>query len=468
MSDDDHSGFFPSDEEDHVGPPAGSTDAFAAGRRIRDEELAIACVREPHLDSPMRFAGNDESVPIRYRSDADRVCIGATYRGESGNAGPGFERAGPRAQVSFVPSRTTAAIVTCGGLCPGLNDVIRSIVRVLMGGYGVRRVLGIRYGYAGLTDVDIAPMELSPKDVGDIHKDGGTILGSSRGFPPMDKVMDGITGLGIDILFVIGGDGTQRGGHDIHVEAQKRGVPLAVVGIPKTIDNDIPWVDQTFGFETAVAEATKVVDCAHVEARSARNGIGLVKLMGRDAGFIAAHAALASSDVDVVLIPEVAFTLDGEQGLMGHIDNLLHWNGHALIVVAEGASHHFFNQDTQRLDASGNRLYQDIGPFLREQICKAFPKASMKYIDPSYSVRSAPANAADSVFCARLGQYAVHAAMAGKSDMLVGRWYGKFTHIPLSLIHRKRKSISPRSSIWRSVLETTGQPCLLPEEVRKD
>ncbi len=430
---------------------------------MQQSDFAITSIAPARLPTPLRYAGNDAGAPVRYRSDADRVCVHATFT--DGGRQPGeltFERAGPREHILFAPAKTTAAIVTCGGLCPGLNDVIRAVVNSLVQGYGVRRVLGIRFGYAGLTDVEIAPIELGPKEVLDIHKDGGTMLGSSRGFPSMDEVLDGITGLGIDILFVIGGDGTQRGGHAIHRAAQERGMRLAVVGIPKTIDNDIPWLDQTFGFDTAVAEAASVVDCAHVEARSARQGIGLVKLMGRDAGFIAAHAALASSDVDVALVPELPVQLAGEYGLFRHVADLLRWQGHALLVVAEGTSKHLFTDATERCDASGNKIRQDVGPYIKSELIREFPAATVKYIDPSYTIRSAPANAADSVLCARLGQCAVHAAMAGKSDMLVGRWYGKFTHVPLGLIDGQRKTINPASSLWRAVLEATGQPCLVP------
>lgn len=446
---------------------------------MRQSDLDIRQLRPATFDSPLRYAGADRTSPIRYRTDDDRVVVKASFTRRSQTPsdetlcgvamGPGlsFERAGPRARLAYDPSKVTAAIITCGGLCPGLNDVVRALTLSLHHGYGVRNILGIRYGFIGLTAQGRPPLALNPDLVEEIHRQGGTMLGSSRGFPPMDAVMEGIRRHGIDQLFVIGGDGTQRGAHNIHLELQKQGLPVVVVGVPKTIDNDIPWIDQTFGFETAVEVAAQVVDCAHVEAKASERGIGLVKLMGRNAGFIAAHAALSSMDANLVLVPEVPFVLDGPNGLLAWLTERMDRRNHAVIVVAEGAGQDLLAKDLPaRFDASGNRLLEDIGPYLKERIDAHFKglkkPVSIKYLDPSYQVRSAAANSADSIFCLRLAQNAVHAAMAGKTDMLIGRWYGKFTHVPLPLIAADRKNMDPRSSVWRSVLETTGQPCLTP------
>jgi 6-phosphofructokinase 1 len=267
--------------------------------------------------------------------------------------------------------------------------------------------------------------------------------------------------LGINILFCIGGDGTLHGAHIIWQEVEKRGLPISVVGVPKTIDNDIGYVAKTFGFDTAVSEARQVLQCAHIEAKGAQNGIGLVKVMGRDSGFIAVHATLANLDVNFTLIPEVPFDLHGKGGFLDTLEQRLRKRHHAVIIVAEGAGQEFFTENAGK-DASGNILHKDIGVYLKDEITDYFRSKNLpitlKYIDPSYMIRSVPANASDSIFCSHLGRYAVHAAMAGKTDMIVGLWHDKFTHVPISVTISSRKKISPERSLWLSVLESTGQP----------
>jgi 6-phosphofructokinase 1 len=274
-------------------------------------------------------------------------------------------------------------------------------------------------------------------------------------------MVDTLEDMNIDILFVIGGDGTLRGASALVEEISRRGLKKAVVGIPKTIDNDIMYLDKCFGFETAFAEAVNAVKCAYTEACGAVNGVGLLKLMGRDSGFIACFAALAGSNVDYVLIPEVPFTLEGTGGLLESLRYRLAKRGQAVIVVAEGAGQDLLQTDGGT-DASGNKRYGDIGLFLKDQINAFFKsrrmEVNLKYIDPSYIVRSVPANAQDNVYCSRLAQAAVHAAMAGKTDMLVGRWHGAFIHLPLQRVTCGRRKVDPNSELWHAVLESTGQP----------
>jgi len=278
-------------------------------------------------------------------------------------------------------------------------------------------------------------------------------------------MVDTLEDMKVDILFVIGGDGSLRGAAEIVKEIERRGLKKAVVGIPKTIDNDIMYLDKSFGFETAFAEAVKAVKCAYVEATGAVNGVGLVKLMGRDSGFIACFAALAESNVDFVLIPEVPFELEGPRGLLEALRYRLAKRGNAVIVVSEGAGQHLIQRDTSATDASGNQRYGDIGLFLKDRITTCFRERridlNLKYIDPSYIVRSVPANAQDNVYCSRLAQAAVHAAVAGKTGMLVGRWHGTFVHVPLGLVTQGRRKVDPKKELWHSVLETTGQPANL-------
>ena len=374
-----------------------------------------------------------------------------------------IELAGPREKIYFNPSHVHAAIVTCGGLCPGLNNVIRATVRCLWYRYGVRRISGIQNGYRGLlSDSKYSTIDLDPDIVDDIQMKGGTILGSARGGGNrVSEIADELERLNINMLFTIGGDGTQRGALDIAEELEKRKLKIAVVGIPKTIDNDLNFIQRSFGFETAVAEAVKAVRGAHVEAHDAINGIGLVKVMGRDSGFIAAHTALAMSDVNFCLIPENPFDLEGGNGFLHHLRKRILDREHAVILVAEGAGQDLVAESGES-DASGNKKLNDIGIFLKEKIKEYFKKekieVNIKYIDPSYIIRSAPANPNDSIYCSRLGAHAVHAAMAGKTKLLISLVNNTFVHIPIKIAVTKKKFVDIEGSLWRDVLENTRQP----------
>ena len=374
-----------------------------------------------------------------------------------------FEKAGPREGLFFEPGETKAAVVTCGGVCPGLNNVIRSAVLEFYYNYGVQKVLGIRYGYAGLNPrVGIPPIELTPQSVSDIHEKGGTILGSSRGKQPTSSMVDFLAEQKINILLCVGGDGTLRGAQEIAKEVRKRGLNTAVVAIPKTIDNDVMYISRTFGMITATEKAHEILDCAHSEARSAYNGVGLVKLMGRDAGFIAAAATLASQEVNFCLIPEVPFILAGENGFLAALRRRLQSAHHAVVAVAEGAGQELIRDLPAETDASGNKRYADIGIYLKEQIVTDFKRAEIpvdvKYFDPSYFVRSVPANCDDAILCDLLARNAVHAAMAGKTNLVIGFWNSAFTHVPISLAVSRKKHVDPESPLWLGVLATTGQP----------
>jgi len=374
-----------------------------------------------------------------------------------------FEKAGAREKIFFDPAKTRVAMVTCGGLCPGLNNVIRSVFFELHLNYGVPEVLGIRYGYTGLNPAATDPsVRLSVDMVDTIHEEGGTILGTSRGEQASAAMVDFLARQKIDILFCVGGDGTQRGAHEIHEEIARRGLPIAVVGIPKTIDNDIAFCEQSFGFITAIDQADAVLRGAHMEARGAYNGIGLVKVMGRDAGFIAAGATLASQEVNFALIPELPFVLDGPGGFLAALKDRILARHHALIVVAEGAGQDLFAEVARRCDASGNLLHQDIGPFLKQKILDYFAAenlpVSLKYIDPSYIIRSVPANCEDSLLCDQLARRAVHAGMAGKTDVLVCSWHRKFIHVPISMVTSQKRHVDTEGELWTLVLGATGQP----------
>uniref|UniRef100_A0A7C4AG25 ATP-dependent 6-phosphofructokinase n=1 Tax=Fundidesulfovibrio putealis TaxID=270496 RepID=A0A7C4AG25_9BACT len=377
-----------------------------------------------------------------------------------------FEAAGPRGSIYFDSSKVKAAIVTCGGLCPGINDVIRAIVMEAHHNYNLAATLGIRYGLQGFIPKyghDI--VELTPATVSDIHEFGGTVLGSSRGPQAPCDIVDALERSNIAVLFVIGGDGTLKAARAIHEEVTKRGAKISVIGVPKTIDNDISLVTQSFGFDTAVEKATEAIRCAHTEALGARNGVGLVKLMGRESGFIAAQATLALKEVNFVLVPEDPFQLTGENGLLPALEARLTARRHAVIVAAEGAGQHLLAQSGQT-DASGNPVLGDITTLLSDEIAKWFEARNLpltlKFIDPSYIIRSVPANANDRVYCGFLGQLAMHAAMAGKTGMVVSKVYGRYVHLPLELVTRRRKKLDLTSDYWRAVLESTGQYAISP------
>jgi 6-phosphofructokinase 1 len=376
---------------------------------------------------------------------------------------PSIELAGPRREIFFNPAETCIAIVTCGGLCPGINDVIRSIVMQAYHTYGVRQILGIQYGFEGLDpSCGHKPIELTPDSVDNISTFGGSILGTSRGKREVKVMVNRLESLGVNMLFVIGGDGSQKGAQAIYEETQRRGGRIAILGVPKTIDNDIMFMDRSFGYQTAFAAAFHAVISAHTEARGARNGLGLVKLMGRDSGFIACSAALATGEANAVLIPEVPFKLDGPNGFLQFLEERIARRGHAVIITAEGAGQDLIPDAEAVTDKSGNRLHSDIGLFLKEKITEHFKarniELNLKYIDPSYLIRSIPAAPEDRIFCLNLGRHAVHAGMAGKTGMVVARWHQSYVHLPMSLVTRGRRKVDPTGDLWRSVVEATGQP----------
>ncbi len=377
-----------------------------------------------------------------------------------------FEKAGPRDHVHFDPGSIKAAIVTCGGLSPGVNDVIRSLVMQLYYHYGVKEILGIRYGFQGMTiSQEGTALPLTPAEVDPIHNYGGSVLGSSRGPQSPVEMVDYLQRRNIRMLFTIGGDGTLRGAMTINEECRRRSYDAAIVGIPKTIDNDICFIDRSFGFSTAVEKATEILACAHVEAHGAVNGIGLVKLMGRNSGLIAAKSSTASGFVNFVLVPELSFDLDGDNGFLTHLRRRLEARGHAVIVVAEGAGQDLFEESTHLVDASGNARFDDIGLLLKQKISSYLNNQkipfTLKYIDPSYIIRSTPANTEDDIYCTELGQQAVHAAFAGRTGTVVGSWHQEFVMIPMSLATSRRKVIDLDGHEWLSVLQSTGQPQIM-------
>jgi len=420
------------------------------------EKLGPCTIPYPVRRGAPHFIDNDERVLV-YSSE--QSLIEFANRGKKPLA---FEKAGPRPKIFFEPQTVRAGIVTCGGLCPGINDVIRTITLSLAWQYGVENIFGFRYGYAGISsNASQQPILLTPEVVDEIHLEGGDILGSSRGPQDTEDMVDNLQKRGINLLFCIGGDGTLHGAFDIYKAVKKRGLEIAIIGVPKTIDNDILGIENSFGFSTAVEAARSAIWAAHAEAKGAWNGVVVVKLMGRDSGFIAAHTTLANSDVNFCFIPEVPLILEGENGFLKSLETRLEKRHHAVIVVAEGAGQQYSMCEHPKTDASGNIIREDIGLFLKRRIQDYFLEQNkpiaLKYIDPSYMIRSLVADSNDAAFCLMLGQNAVHAGMSGRTNMVIGYWNQNFTHVPIELAILKRKKVDPNGYLWQTVLATTGQ-----------
>jgi 6-phosphofructokinase 1 len=426
------------------------------------KSLEISHLGPCKIDSPLHELFSEKGQETLFVGDHQR----AVFDVRSSAGIPSVEIAGPRRKIYFKAAETSAAIVTCGGLCPGLNDVIRALVMTLYYRYGVQRIVGIPYGYEGFIDsFGHSPVDLTPSRVTEIHKSGGTILGTSRGSQDSNLIVDYLERKKINSLFLIGGDGTLRAGLEISEIAEKRKAKISVVGIPKTVDNDILYIDRSFGFATAVSVAATAIRTAHSEAIAQRNGVGLVKLMGRHSGFITCLSALAMNDANFVLIPEIPFDLEGEKGFLKALERRLKARGHAVVLVSEGAGQELFEGEVQERDASGNIRFKDIGLFLKGKINQHFKKietqVNVKYIDPSYVIRAVEAFPIDSVYCSRLAQNAVHAAMSGRTKMVVGLRHNQYVHLPMSLLANGRRRVDPNSDLWLSVLEATGQPAEL-------
>ncbi|OGR21171.1 MAG: diphosphate--fructose-6-phosphate 1-phosphotransferase [Desulfobacula sp. RIFOXYA12_FULL_46_16] len=438
-----------------------------------DFDTDIPTLGEAKILSPLKRRIKPGEREKLFVSDKERIVVDVQldHLEESYQNGKkiiSFDQAGPREKIYFDPSKLKCAIATCGGLCPGLNDIIRSIVLELFHIYNVKTIYGIKHGLQGfIPDFEHDVMDLNPETIAGIQNTGGSVLGSSRGTQDIGIIVDCLERLNIGILFMVGGDGTLMASKRIAEEIEKRNLKISVIGIPKTIDNDIHLVSRSFGFDTAVDVATLAIKGAHNEAEAYPYGIGLIKLMGRHSGFLAATAALAQQDANFVLIPEVDIFLYGKNGFLQALENRLLHRKHAVVIVAEGAGQNLFEDQEKQYDPSGNVVLMDIGLFLKDKISQWFKAKdipiSLKYIDPSYIIRSLPANANDSVFCGFLGREAVHAGMAGKTKLLVSFWNNHYVHVPMDASAGKRKHLDPNGRLWQSVLEATGQDAYFTE-----
>ena len=435
---------------------------------VKANQTKIQTLGPAKIDNPMTKISGPSQGFDHFVDDKERIRVDPFIngKGKADKQAPSFERAGPRRKIYFDPTKLKAAVVSCGGMCPGINSLVRAIVMQLHYMYDVKNVVGVRFGLQGfIPRYGHDLVDLTPALVSNIHGRGGSFLGMSRGSQPVEEVVDALERLNISLLFMIGGDGTLHAAKSITEEISKRRLKVGVVAIPKTIDNDICFVDHTFGFQTAVDAATAAILGAHNEATGAPGGIGLVKVMGRNSGFVAAHATLALSEVNFCLIPEVDFDLEGPEGLLAKLEERIDRRGHAVIVVAEGAGQKFFADQNLGFDASGNPRLGDIGTFLKSRINEYFAEKqkeiNLKYIDPSYLIRSVPANSNDRIYTGFLGHSAVHAGLAGKTGMMVSLWNNHFVHVPLELAISHRSRVDPAGGLWRAVREATGQTPLV-------
>ncbi|MES0488942.1 MAG: ATP-dependent 6-phosphofructokinase [Leptospirales bacterium] len=424
---------------------------------LHPSDFHVETLGKPTILSPIKmndYIGEDEKILFDINPETIEECK------KNGKGVITLERSGPREKIFFDPKNSKAAIVTCGGLCPGINNVIRSVSLELLFQYEIKSVTGYQYGFKGIADERIETIDLNSNTLAGISERGGSILSSSRGPQDVVKMVDRLEKDNINLLFVIGGDGTLRGGADLTREIKKRKVNIGIIGIPKTIDNDLSFISKSFGFETAYSKAVETIQAVHTESLGAYNCIGIVKVMGRHSGAIACHASIASLDVNFCLIPEVPFSLDDPGGFLPALKNRILTTGHAVIVIAEGAAREHI-PDTGRTDASGNIRLGDSGTWLKELIENYMSTenvmSNVKYIDPSYLLRAIPADPNDALYCTLLGQYAVHAAMSGRTNMVIGQWNHYFINLPIEIVTRERKMVNTNGSIWKAVLESTGQ-----------
>lgn len=371
----------------------------------------------------------------------------------------GCVRANACRHIWWEPSQVKAAVVTCGGLCPGLNSIIRGVTKCLWNEYGVKEILGIMNGYNGLSQPELHhPCKLTPDAVGEIHMKGGSVIKAARGGFDAELICDKLEKLGINMIFLVGGDGTQFAGNLLCIAAQKRGLSVSIIGIPKSIDNDVLYFDKTFGFETAVAAAADVIRSAWVEASSCNNGVGIVKLMGRDSGYVAMHASIASDIVDLCLIPEVKVKMED---VLAHVDATLAQKNFMVIAVAEGSGQEHVG--TGQVDATGHPVYGDIGIFLKQAVNQHIAAKGGRsfYIDPSYIIRSGPIGPNDHIYCCRLANDAVHTAMRGYSGVCVGAIHNIICMLPSKLIAQGKRQVRIHSSSWQGCVTNCNMPCSL-------
>ena len=429
---------------------------------ITADDLAIARLGERTIDTPLRdlLGGREESV--HYVTETDRVLLddtlGVAKRRSAGTPAelPAFNPGGPREKLYFEPSTVTAAIVTCGGLCPGLNNVVRALVLQLANAYGVKSILGFRNGYSGLTDTS-APLALTPELVRDIHNRGGTILGTSRGGQEPAAMVDTLARHRVDMLFVIGGDGSLRGAQKIAAKpppatAARRGGHPEDHRQRHSVDRPELRLPDRVRPRRRVDPRRAHRGRVHRRRRGTGQADGPAQRLHRLLCDTRQPRSRLRPDPRSLLPARQLPALPAQARRSAGARSRGRRRGRRAGAVPRSAE----------TDASGNARLGDIGALLRERVTAHFAQhgtpLSLRYVDPGYAIRSVPANAFDAVYCARLAQAAVHAGMAGFTSMVVARWHGRFIHLPIALATATRNQVDPHGDLWMSVLEATGQP----------
>ncbi|MEO7804127.1 MAG: ATP-dependent 6-phosphofructokinase [Actinomycetota bacterium] len=317
-------------------------------------------------------------------------------------------------------------VFTGGGDCPGLNAVIRAIVRKGIGHYE-DTIVGFRDGWEGVLSGTV--QELTFENTRGILHRGGTILGTSRTNPfgegdGPDRIRATLATHGVDMLIPIGGEDTLGAASKLHEE----GIPL--VGVPKTIDNDLSGTDYTFGFDTAVNVATEAIDRLHTTAES-HHRVMVVEVMGRHAGWIALHAGIAGG-ADLMLIPERPFDIEEVVAHLQHRHAT--GKGFSIVVVAEGAvpKDGSMHTESDQLDEFGHVRLRGIGSALEQQI-EARTGFETRATILGHIQRGGTPTAFDRVLATRFGVAATEAAHQGKTGMMVALHATSIVLVPLSV-----------------------------------
>jgi 6-phosphofructokinase 1 len=446
-----------------------------------------------------------------------------------------FAEAGPRNMLRFPGHHKKllkVGVLVSGGIAPGINAVISGIVQrhvlyhtpqitdLRVPGKTPRsytlQVFGFRNGFAGLLagdDVTVlydsdSPDEKLRAHLRRIANRGGSEIGTSRyddllstadpdkREKDLDQVAENLANRHFDILYVIGGDGSMRAAHATWKRSRDNGKSLSVIGVPKTMDNDILWVWQSFGFLSAVEKAREALQQLHTEATS-NPRLCVVQLFGSDSGFVVSHAALASGVCDAALIPEVPFTM---KKLADYITERLSkrfrpgaggQSPYGMIVMAETAvpqdAEDYLSDPEVDLDenekaaiqafvSKGCRVHGQTPDELRTGGLKVVSRVLQKRIremkvddaywadfrvftnEPRHLLRAIPPSASDVAFGQRLGVLAVDNAMAGYTDFMISQWMTEYVLVPLDLVVLGRKRVPPNGIFWKSVVASTGQP----------
>jgi 6-phosphofructokinase 1 len=356
-------------------------------------------------------------------------------------------------EVNPVTKPMRVGILTGGGDCPGLNAVIRAAVTVGIERHGFE-MFGIEDAFSGLIDLDYRSPNgnrwLTTRDVRGILARGGTILGTSNRSDPFrfvvetergeeievdisDRVMENVRKVDLDAILSIGGDGSMRIAHRF----AEKGLPI--VGVPKTIDNDLGATDQTFGFDTAVNVATEAIDRLRDTAES-HDRVMLVEVMGRDAGFIALHAGLASG-ADAILIPEIPYRVEP---LVRAIERRCsEGQKYFIVVVSEGARPVGGEPSVGERKAGAMPRLMGAAQRVAEALRAQLPKADIRVTVLGHLQRGGTPSSYDRILATRFGRAAVDLVARREFGKMVALRDGAIVAVPIAEAIARDKRVDP-------------------------